>query len=52
MVSIARVGILGLVTAMGSRSMGIADDIVNIAFGLTLGATAVAVALRDVHKIT
>ncbi|MEE9344018.1 MAG: mechanosensitive ion channel [Methylococcales bacterium] len=45
MASLARVGILGLVTAMGLRSMGIADDIVNMAFGLTLGAIAVAVAL-------
>ena len=30
---------------MGLRAMGIADDIVNLAFGLTLGAVAVAVAL-------
>jgi hypothetical protein len=30
---------------MGLRAMGIADDIVNLAFGLTLGAAAVAVAL-------
>jgi hypothetical protein len=30
---------------MGLRAMGIADDIVNLAFGLTLGAIAVAVAL-------
>ena len=28
---------------MGLRAMGIADDIVNLAFGLTLGAVAVAV---------
>lgn len=42
---IARVAILGLVIAMGLRAMGIADDIVNLAFGLTLGAVAVAVAL-------
>jgi hypothetical protein len=42
---IARLAILGLVIAMGLRAMGIADDIVNIAFGLTLGAVAVAVAL-------
>ncbi len=45
MASIARMAILGLVTAMGLRSMGIADDIVNMAFGLTIGAIAVAVAL-------
>ena len=43
--NIARVAILGLVIAMGLRAMGIADDIVNLAFGLTLGAVAVAVAL-------
>jgi hypothetical protein len=42
---IARWAILGLVIAMGLRAMGIADDIVNLAFGLTLGAVAVAVAL-------
>jgi hypothetical protein len=42
---IARFAILGLVIAMGLRAMGIADDIVNLAFGLTLGAIAVAVAL-------
>lgn len=42
---IARFAILALVLAMGLRAMGIADDIVNLAFGLTLGAVAVAVAL-------
>jgi hypothetical protein len=42
---LARYGILGLVLAMGLRAMGIADDIVNLAFALTLGAVAVAVAL-------
>lgn len=42
---IARFAILALVIAMGLRAMGIADDIVNLAFGLTLGAIAVAVAL-------
>ena len=42
---LARMAILGLVIAMGLRAMGIADDIVNLAFGLTLGAVAVAVAL-------
>ena len=43
--NLARVAILGLVIAMGLRAMGIADDIVNLAFGLTLGAVAIAVAL-------
>ena len=42
---IARFAILGLVTAMGLHAMGLADDIVNMAFGLTLGAIAVSVAL-------
>jgi hypothetical protein len=42
---LARIAILGLVLAMGLRAMGIADDIVNLAFGLTLGAVAVAFAL-------
>ena len=45
MAGLARITILGLVLAMGLRAMGIADDIVNLAFGLTLGAVAVAVAL-------
>lgn len=43
--NIARVAILGLVLAMGLRSMGLADNIVNMAFGFTLGAVAVATAL-------
>ncbi len=43
--SIARIVILGFVLALGLRAMGIGDDIVNLAFGLTLGAVAVAVAL-------
>ena len=42
---IAQIAILGLVIAMGLRAMGVADDIVNLAFGLVLGAVAVAVAL-------
>lgn len=42
---IARTAILGLVIAMGLRAMGIADDIVNLAFALVLGAVAVAVAI-------
>ncbi len=43
--SIARFAILLLVAAMGLRAMGIADDIVNTAFTLILGAVAVALAL-------
>jgi hypothetical protein len=42
---LARLAIIGLVIAMGLRAMGIADDIVNLAFALTFGAVAVAVAL-------
>lgn len=43
--NIARFAILGLVLAMGLRAMGLANEIVNMAFGLTLGAIAVTVAL-------
>lgn len=42
---IARTAIMALVLAMGLRAMGIADDIINLGFGLVLGAVAVAVAL-------
>jgi len=42
---LAQVAIIGVVIAMGLRAMGIADDIVNLAFGFTFGAIAVAVAL-------
>lgn len=43
--NLVRVLIIGLVLAIGLRAMGIADSIVNLAFGLTLGAVAVAFAL-------
>jgi hypothetical protein len=43
--NVARFAILALVIAMGLREMGLAEDIVNLAFGLTLGAVAVAFAL-------
>jgi hypothetical protein len=42
---IARIAIVGLVLGMGLRAMGFANDIVNLGFGLTLGAVAGAVAL-------
>ncbi len=42
---LARIAILGVVFAMGLRAMGIADEIVQLAFGLALGSVAVAVAL-------
>jgi len=41
----ARVAILVLAGAMALRQMGLAPEIVNLAFGLLLGAIAVAVAL-------
>lgn len=43
--NIARFAILGLVLAMGLKSMGLADNIVNMAFGFTIGGVAVAMAL-------
>jgi hypothetical protein len=42
---------------MGLRAMGLADNIVNMAFGLTIGGAAIAVALafglggRDAAKV-
>ncbi len=45
MASIVRFATLGLFVAMALKYMGLADDIVNLAFGLTLGAVAVAFAL-------
>lgn len=43
--TLVKVVIMGLVLAMGLKSMGIADSIVNMAFGLTLGSAAVAFAV-------
>lgn len=43
--NIARFAILGLVLAMGLKAMGLADNIVNLAFALTLGSVAVAAAI-------
>jgi len=42
---IARVAILVLAGAMALRQMGLANDIIALAFGLTLGAVAVAAAI-------
>ncbi len=42
---IARIAILGLVLAMGLKAMGLADNIVNMAFGFTIGSAAVAAAI-------
>jgi hypothetical protein len=53
---IARVAILVLAGAMALRQMGLANDIIALAFGLTLGAVAVAAAIafgiggRDIAK--
>jgi len=41
----ARIAIIALVSAMALQQMGIAPNIVNLAFGLLLGAIAVALAL-------
>jgi Conserved TM helix len=41
----ARIVIIVLVSAMGLQRMGIATDIVNLAFGLSLGAIAIASAI-------
>ena len=43
--NIARIAILGLVLAMGLKAMGLADNIVTMAFGFTIGSVAVAAAL-------
>lgn len=42
---VVRVAIIVLGTAIGLRFMGLADDIINLAFGLILGAVAVAFAV-------
>jgi hypothetical protein len=41
----ARVAVIGLAVAMGLRQMCVANEIVNLAFALLLGAIAVAAAL-------
>jgi hypothetical protein len=41
----ARVAILVMAGAMALRQMGLANEIVNLAFGLVLGAIAVAAAI-------
>ena len=41
----ARVAILVLAGAMALRQMNVAEDIINMAFGLMLGAAAVAAAI-------
>ena len=41
----ARISIIALITAMALKQMGIASNIVDLAFGLLVGALAVAIAL-------
>ncbi len=41
----ARLAILILTGAMALREMGLANEIINLAFGMTVGAIAVAIAL-------
>ncbi|MGF1499275.1 MAG: mechanosensitive ion channel [Elainellaceae cyanobacterium] len=41
----ARIAIVTLISAMALQQIGVATDIVNLAFGLLLGAIAVAIAL-------
>jgi len=43
--SIIRYAVIALSVAMGLRFMGLANDIVNLAFGLILGSAAIACAL-------
>ena len=42
---LARVAIIVFAAAFGLREIGVANDIINLAFGITLGAIGVAVAL-------
>jgi len=42
---VARIAIIVLAAAMGVRQMGIAEDIVNLAFALIIGAIALALAI-------
>lgn len=43
--TIARAAVIVLATAMGLRQMGLANEIINLAFGILFGAVAVAIAL-------
>ena len=43
--NVARIAILVLAGAMALRQLGVADDIVNLAFGIMLGALGIAAAL-------
>ena len=43
--TIIKVAVLAIFLAMGLKTMGLADEIVNLAFGITLGTVAVTIAL-------
>ena len=43
--SIIRMAILSIFLAIGLRTMGIADEIINLAFGITLGTVALTIIL-------
>jgi len=43
--SIVKISIIAIFLAIGLRSMGIADEIVNLAFGITLGTVALTIVL-------
>ncbi|WP_298764454.1 mechanosensitive ion channel [uncultured Polaribacter sp.] len=43
--NIIKIAVLAIFLAIGLRTMGIADDIINLAFGITLGAVALTVVL-------
>jgi hypothetical protein len=43
--SIVKMAIIAVFLAIGLRSMGIADEIVNLAFGITLGTVALTIVL-------
>ena len=42
---LARIAIIVFAAALGLREIGVANEIINLAFGITLGAIGVAVAL-------
>lgn len=43
--NIIKIAILAIFLAIGLKRMGIADDIINLAFGITLGAVALTIVL-------
>lgn len=43
--SILRISIIAIFLAMGLKTMGIGDDIINMAFGITLATVAITIAL-------